>query len=573
MYTDIKNIAPLVKNQFPAFYQEEGENFLQFIKAYYEWMDTEGPSIKSRSLGDYRDIDNTLDEYLTHFMSKYMHGLPKNILTDKRLLQKHILDLYRSKGTSEGMKLLFRIIYEKDIEIYTPQIDMLKTSDGNWVRRKYMEVLPTNPENHFSYLNKFITGSNSGAIAYVDESIQFYIGNQLVNILYLTDVRVGSNGDEFLIGDYLIYDGIGINDASYVLGSAKTATVVSSSPDNAIDDVLSVETDTGKGIQFVVSKFLDSNASRGYLSFKLIYGGNGYLMDSNITMGYKTATTGSGASFKIKSIVNPITIQHNDTPILPYINMPISQADYGVDFNHGNVDTIISEALAFTDLEIGSIGGLRAITSGDRQYDGSLFVNVNEPRITGYGWRDSYGMLWGNNAIITAELAVANGTVDQVKLVSSGYGFNTDKETLLFTNITNNDSEVQLELNTSAIGLEEGYWKDTAGFINSDKYIQDSYYFQEYSYEIQVEKSLDKYIDVVKKTMHPLGNRLFGRPLIVDNDNTLNIRLQIDSFENIETDRIYDIIKIDTAPYVIEIYWDSAVPCWKYASNNAIYIF
>ena len=573
MYTDLKNIAPLVKNQFPAFYQEEGENFIQFIKAYYEWMDTQGPVGKSRRLGEYRDIDETLSEYLDHFMAKYMHGIPKNILTDKRLLEKHILDLYRSKGTSEGLKLLFRIIYEKDIEIYTPQIDMLKTSDGNWFRRRYMEVLPTNPEKHFSYLNKFITGSNSNAVAYVDEAIQFYIGNQLVNILYLTDLQAGASGDEFLIGDYLIYDGLSINDASFVLGSAKTATVISSGPDNSIDDVLAITTDTGRGVEFAVSKFLRSDESRGYIAFKLIYGGHGYLMNSHITLGYKTATTGAGASFKIKSLVNPITIQHNDTPIASYYSMPISQADYGPDFNHGDVDTIISEALTFTDIEIGTIGGLRAITSGNRKYNGSLTVNVKEPSITGYGWRDSYGRLWGNNAIVTAELATPNGTVDQVRLISSGYGFNTDKETLIFTNITNGDSEIQLELNTDAVGLEEGYWKDNAGFLNSDKYIQDSDYYQEYSYEIQVEKSLDKYVDVVKKTMHPLGNKMFGRPLIVDNDNTLTVRLQIDSFENLEADRVYDIVKIDTAPYTIEIYWDNAIPCWKYSSNNAIYVF
>lgn len=572
MYTDIKNIAPLVKNQFPAFYQEEGENFLQFIKAYYEWMDTEGPYSKSRRLGDYRDIDDTLDEYLTHFMAKYMHGLPKNILSDKRLLQKHILDLYRSKGTSEGIKLLFRILYQKDIEIYTPQIDMLKTSDGNWVRRKYMEVFPTNPKNHFSYLNKYITGSNSGASAYVDESIQFYIGNQMVYILYLTDLNAGANGDEFLIGDYLIYDGLNINDSSYVLGSTKSATVVSSGPDNAIDDVLEIETNTGRGIKFAVSKFLDSNASKGYLSFKLIYGGHGYLLNSHINMGYRTATTGSGASFKIKSIVNPITIQHNDTPISSYMSMLISEPDYGVDFNNGNIDSIIGESLFYTDLTIGTIGGLRAITSGDRQYDGSLNVNVNEPSITGYGWRDSYGNLWGNNAIITAELAVANGTVDQVRLISSGYGFNTDNDILTFTNTTTNDTEVQLELTTGAVGVEEGYWKDTAGFLNSNKYIQDSYYFQDYSYEIQVEKSLDKYIDVVKKTMHPLGNRLFGKPLVIDNDNTLTVRLQIDSFENFEADRVYDIIKTDTAPFYTEIFWDDNGPYWRYVSNNAIYV-
>lgn len=573
MFTDLKNITPLIENQFPAFYKEEGENFLQFVKAYYEWMDSEyGDYHRSRRLGEYRDVDKTLDQYLDHFMSKYMHGIPKSILSDRRLLEKHILDIYRSKGTNEGMKLLFRLLYQKDITIYTPQIDMLKTSDGNWTQRKYLEVLPTNAANHFSYRDKYITGTNSGAIAYVDDSIQFYIGNQLVNLLYITDLRAGSNGDEFSIGDFLAYDGVAISDASSVLGSTRTASVVSSGPNNVFGDTLEITTSTGRGIKFLVSKMLDSDASRGYLTFKIENGGNGYTLGSHINLSYKTASHGSGASFKIKSIKNPVTINYNDTIIEPFLSTLLSDEDYGVGLEHANIDTILDQALVFSDLVVGTIGSLKGITSGDKKYDGSLLVEVTEPRITGYGFKDSRGGIWGNNAVISAELAVPDGTVDKVNLLSSGYGFNTDNDILTFQNTTNDGTEVVLQLTTSAVGIEEGYWKDTAGFLNSDKYIQDSYYYQEYSYEIQVEKSLDKYVDVVKKLMHPLGNIMFGKPLVVDNDISLNIMTQIDSFANTSTDRLYDTIKIDNAPYVVEIYWDVEVPCWRYVSNNAVYI-
>ena len=66
------------------------------------------------------------------------------------------------------------------------------------------------------------------------------------------------------------------------------------------------------------------------------------------------------------------------------------------------------------------------------------------------------------------------------------------------------------------VAKEEGEWLDSSGFLNSDKYITDSDYYQEFSYEIQVEKSLDKYIDVIKKLTHPVGNKMFGKPLIID---------------------------------------------------------
>ena len=34
-----KYISPLIKNQFPDFYKEEGQLFIAFVKAYYEWLE------------------------------------------------------------------------------------------------------------------------------------------------------------------------------------------------------------------------------------------------------------------------------------------------------------------------------------------------------------------------------------------------------------------------------------------------------------------------------------------------------------------------------------------------------
>ena len=34
-----KYISNFIQNQFPLFYQEEGPDFILFLKAYYEWME------------------------------------------------------------------------------------------------------------------------------------------------------------------------------------------------------------------------------------------------------------------------------------------------------------------------------------------------------------------------------------------------------------------------------------------------------------------------------------------------------------------------------------------------------
>jgi hypothetical protein len=583
MFVDLKNISPLVEKQFPSFYAEEGENFLQFMKAYYEWLDTEGPEQKIRRLGEYRDIDQTLDEYLKYFMSKYMYGIPKNILSNKKLLEKHILDLYRSKGTSEGMKLLFRLLYNTDIEIYRPQVDMLRTSDGKWVERKYIEVNSKNLTNHYSYLNKYVYGAASGAIAYVDEAIQLYSGNQISHILYITDLHVGINGDEFIVGEYLMYDGFtDISEVSTVLGSTRSATVVSSDTDNHINDTLTAYTESGRGLKIVVKK-LANELYKGYLNFKLVNGGNGYTTDSIIT--YGTDPTGSGASFKIGSILNPTTIQYNDDLLQYYLNVSLNGNYVGVDSRTlydkstspspaANKNTILANALNITSLQVGTIGSISAITNGNHKYTNALQISVKEPRIIPYAISDGNGGIWGNNAIITAELAASNGTVTEVKVLSSGYGFNTQDEQILTRNSINN-KEVSLKLNIDGVGIEEGYWEDNSGLLNSDKYIQDSYYYQEYSYEIQVEKSLDIYADVVKKVMHPVGNILFGKPLIIDKNELMltlhgdRVNTNVTTSTLTDSNSLTDYVIIDN--YMVKIIWDGSVNKWKYTSNGSIY--
>ena len=79
-------------------------------------MDQLGPHLYSRKLLETSDIDQTEEQFISHFINKYMRGIPTNILSDRRLLEKHILDVYRSKGSIEGLKLLFRLLYNLIIE-------------------------------------------------------------------------------------------------------------------------------------------------------------------------------------------------------------------------------------------------------------------------------------------------------------------------------------------------------------------------------------------------------------------------------------------------------------------------
>lgn len=517
MITELQKIAPLVSRQFPAFYQEEGENFIQFIKAYYEWMDDQagkGPLYKVRNLLETNDIDEAAEAYLEHFLTKYMRGIPRSVLSNKRLLQKHILDVYRAKGSIEGLKLLFKLLYNVEAQIYLPQENMLIASGGVWVSNKYFEV--EDRDSNYSYNNKTVTGTTSGATAYVTNAAKIYLGTQVAHIFYLNDIKDGPTGQPFQIGEYLVYDGLDISEATLIKGSAISATAVDSTENHALSDILSTANATGEGLKFSVSTIKDPERSKGYITFKIINGGYGYALDSNISIANGTSTTGTGASFKIGRLANTINFTYNTNLIGPMASVLIGATTYGANLNSANSQSVIANALTNNTVVIGTISELTAVTSGDHNYNGDLSIRVYESRVTGYGYKDSSGNIWGNNAVITGTLSTGNGVVDTVRLYNSGFGYNTQGEELEFTNNSNGQCIATLSINIGAVGTEEGNWLDTRGFLNSDMYLTDSYYYQNFSYEVQIEKSLDKYIDILKQVMHPVGNEVFGRPVIID---------------------------------------------------------
>ena len=519
MITEIQQIAPYVAKQFPAFYNEEGANFIQFVNAYYEWLDEQGPIYKTRRLENYTDIDSTADQYITYFTNKYLNGIPTNIVANKRLLEKHILDLYRTKGSVEGIKLLFRLLYNLDANIYLPQDDILKVSDGKWIKRKFLEI-EDNPNNYY-YIKQQITGSTSGASAHVEDVVQINYGGKINYLFYITNIQQGPGGFDFVPDERILYSGLDIKNSSKILGSLTTADVLGSTENHYIGEVLlPTNTPYGEGAKFVVSELIDPLRTKGYITFSLKDGGEGYTLNSTVNITYLSATSGAGASFKIGSISNPKSFTYNLNQIFPVINTRLNASNFGGTLNFATLNTPLYVALTNQTTTIGTIASLINITSGDRNYNGTLKVDVTEPITSIYGIVGANGGLLGQNAIITATPSTGNGIISHVNVLASGYDY-SEGDIIDVYNTDNNELNAQLQLHINGEGQEDGFWKNDDGLLNSDKYIQDSYYYQTYSYEVQIEKSLDKYFDILKKVMHPIGNKIFGKNLFIDEDDNL----------------------------------------------------
>ena len=104
-------ISPLVEHQFPAVYVDEGPVIVSFVKAYYEYLEQTGEDLNNtRKMFKNRDVDQSIDTFLEHFRKEFLHNFPKTINEGIPFTIKHVMDVYRSKGTPRAVELFLRLV-------------------------------------------------------------------------------------------------------------------------------------------------------------------------------------------------------------------------------------------------------------------------------------------------------------------------------------------------------------------------------------------------------------------------------------------------------------------------------
>ena len=446
-----KYISNFVQNQFPQFYQEEGPNFILFLQAYYEWMEenseytsADGSTIfegnpigEARRLFDYRDIDNTLTKFLSHFQEKYLYGIPFNVIINQRFLLKHILDVYRSKGSIQSYKLLFKLIYNQDIEVYLPGTDLLKPSDGTWNVPKYLEV--TNTGNLASLINKTIVGVTSNTTAIVENVLSESINKNIVNSVYISNIE--PKGATFFKNEKIVAFGqttnsMAISNAPVILGSLNYVKILNGGQDFNIGDTLKIvhrDITNNQIISFGDGGYLKvtglSSSSNGQLNIDILNGGFGFNANAH-TFIYNGIgdTTGSGASFSIGSISYTKTVPYNTDVIADYLNTPIN-GTYGFPLNPtANLNSTIQSSLSYTSNTFGTISSISNIKTGSgytnqafsfarstllsKTQGGTLSYSTASNNIVGTS--TSFTTLFANGDVIYLQ---ANSTVSEYQII------------------------------------------------------------------------------------------------------------------------------------------------------------
>lgn len=187
-------LSELVFEQLPEFVQDQYPLFVDFIHAYYRFLqeDKNAQDI-IQNAKTYSEIETTLTELIPSFFAQYGEEAPRNTQANTALFIKKISDLYASKGTEKGYRLLFNILYKEAIDFYYPYSNVLKSSDGKWVRTYRLFAYQEGNSDLFKFENTTITGATSGATAVVSSVIRYSEEGLMIYELGLDEQSVTGN--------------------------------------------------------------------------------------------------------------------------------------------------------------------------------------------------------------------------------------------------------------------------------------------------------------------------------------------------------------------------------------------
>jgi len=511
MATDNKS-SILVDELLPEFLETEGPKFKAFVRAYYEFLETTGQiTERSKNLLNYADIDKTEAEFVKHFDREILANFPQEILANRSLVAARIKELYRAKGSQQAYKMLFRMLFDDEIEFYSPGEDILRVSDGRWVQETSIRLSAPFVGDLFTIGGRNVVGLTSGATAIVERVVKTFEQGVEVFELFVGNVRGAFEDTEIVQTSDGNLSGVVLSS----IGPLTGVLVDFGGSFHRVQDRVSFLSSSGVGGQGIVLQVEDSSVIP-----LIIDGGSGFTVNAIVTV---TGGSGSGADFKVDSISNTeVLFTYNDT-ISGIANTSIEANTFGssntttisANLAIADANTVISAALGTTPLTVGTISAMSAITRGSGYSNTSLpTVQVIEPAIAEQFLDDGSGGIKGFNANVVA--TTIGGSIVSVSVDTIGAGYARIDPITIF-NLTR-DAQ-----NATGSGLVTGFiesvgkYTDTKGFISWNNRLQDNFYYQQFSYVIRSEQLVDTYREIVKKLLHPAGTNLFGDLLIQSN--------------------------------------------------------
>ena len=455
----------LIPSQLPEFVRDDPAyaNFVLFLKAYYEWMETTGQvTDRSKNILNYVDIDKTSAEFLDYFYNEFLPYFPQEILADKVKVAKIARQLYQSKGTQASFKFLFKTLFNSDVEFFYTKDAVFRASSGKWYVARSLKLDSTDLQ-FLNTENLRIFGETSKSIATIETTI---VAGTKIEV-FISDIQrlfqsgefvrvVDANNQDVLFNGQVLRSKI-VGQISQVLISPTNRGLLYR-PGDPVIVYGGLSSNTGVGATASVGVTTAGSIQR----IGVVSGGYGYREDPDTII---TLTNAPGSLVRVSS-VDPTANGIANVAFIPTdgiglkTSIQIGAANYNfANLAISNVNTTLANAFTFTGFTTFPISSLVVENSGggissvptvtaDSLFDTDIGTgNIKNLGILapiqiantglGYAVNDKIVFTGGSGAGAVANVTAvgANGRIQKVEYVYSsgrqsfplgGFGYKSD---------------------------------------------------------------------------------------------------------------------------------------------------
>ena len=571
-----KKISSLVLSQLPSYVKNDLDplsssfdhsRFASFVENYYKWLETSHATriqdyqkvsintvkndniltirdetgnvynslIRLKSL---KDIDETIVGFLKNFRNEFMSGIMYDTASDPRKNIKLMKQFYESKGNEQSYHFLFRMLYNKAVQVTYPIEETVFPSGGEYTKRRFVRAIATSPtttSNLATLLGKFVVGETSGAKGVISSIRENVISNTSDSITiqemdFIEDSIVGTfSADEYFRGQdsggNWIYLSDGISHLRGQLKSGVSGVTFSNQGEGyyPYDDITFGGSPSGWNLGWSIgdlekttvgkinigtsgSEYTTSDSIRFANSFLDIYqlSPNYATPPSNGTLAVGDTITGgtSGATAIIRKVDNN-KIWIDDIEGV-FVTDHTSDIGYGSEVFTANGDTFRVKR-QYDACDQTAIARITSVDSTGIQdieiIDGG--VNYTFPPYV-YTPGNTTGEL---NAL--GPIGNPIGSIGNIKIYEPGINYSTS-DSLEFTLKSPPYTRAAAELTLGSLISDDAYL-DMTNTLDGVHKIRDNKYYQEYSYLIDVNVMVETWSKVIENMVHPAGLKYWGR--------------------------------------------------------------
>jgi hypothetical protein len=373
----------LVNTQLPEFVRRDHPKFVEFLESYYKFLEQDGEALyTAKRFGEFYDLDiinqdildetgemspDELDRY--HILRQklydnYIAYIPQNSQADLNLVLKHAQDFYRSTGSQKSVRFLTQSLFKKQPEIYYPQDNILKASDGKWFIEKSLNIKDIAVDNVANstaftrFVNQTIVGLTSNSSCKVEAINPYYSEGILI-----TEIKVSSVDKDFINGETLVttiedegvYKTLSANLYSGIITRVTVTNAGSGYTQGAGVPIIAAN---GQGGSVIISKVGKAHLEGKIKAIKILYPGAGYRVNDTLLF---TGGGGSNAAANVSIVdisetYHPANYNIVGSRIIDVANTVIQNAigDVVETQSYSNLATI---NISTSNLDISTING------------------------------------------------------------------------------------------------------------------------------------------------------------------------------------------------------------------------